>query len=215
MLCQLWCIIWQCIVGELGVLLLEVWLIKEQQLLFNKWLWCNKQFCVWLFVDDWLQIVYVCEVDFLYQQYFYGLFVNWWVVLQMLQSFVDEQCFCYGLFGLELFSCGCVCFCFVLGCCVGVCCGKESVEVYKECLLVQMSRLQLVCWLWVGFVVLEECGLDMMQYYVIYNWLWLGVVELFDQVVELICLFVGFDQDGYKIFCKFLFSGDYLLYLFG
>ncbi len=51
-------ITWQRTAGELGALLLEARLIKEQQPLFNKRLRRNKQLCAWLLADDRPQIVY-------------------------------------------------------------------------------------------------------------------------------------------------------------
>ena len=169
-------ITWQRTAGELGALLLEARLIKEQQPLFNKRLRRNKQLCAWLLADDRPQIVYAREVDFSHQQHLYGLFANRRAALQMLQSLADEQRLCYGLLGLEPLSRGRACFRSALGRCAGACCGKESVEAHKERLLAQMSRLQLVCWPWAGPVALEERGPDMTQYHVIHNWLWLGAV---------------------------------------
>ncbi len=143
-------ITWQRTAGELGALLLEARLIKEQQPLFNKRLRRNKQLCAWLLADDRPQIVYAREVDFSHQQHLYGLFANRRAALQMLQNLADEQRLCYGLLGLEPLSRGRACFRSALGRCAGACCGKESVEAHRERLLAQMSRLQLVCWPWAG-----------------------------------------------------------------
>lgn len=103
-------ITWQRTAGELGALLLEARLIKEQQPLFNKRLRRNKQLCAWLLADDRPQIVYAREVDFSHQQHLYGLFANRRAALQMLQSLADEQRLCYGLLGLEPLSRGRACF---------------------------------------------------------------------------------------------------------
>lgn len=102
-------ITWQRTAGELGALLLEARLIKEQQPLFNKRLRRNKQLCAWLLADDRPQIVYAREVDFSHQQHLYGLFANRRAALQMLQSLADEQRLCYGLLGLEPLSRGRAC----------------------------------------------------------------------------------------------------------
>ncbi len=99
-------ITWQRTAGELGALLLEARLIKEQQPLFNKRLRRNKQLCARLLADDRPQIVYAREVDFSHQQHLYGLFANRRAALQMLQSLADEQRLCYGLLGLEPLSRG-------------------------------------------------------------------------------------------------------------
>lgn len=55
-------ITWQRTAGELGALLLEARLIKEQQPLFNKRLRRNKQLCAWLLADDRPQIVYAVRL---------------------------------------------------------------------------------------------------------------------------------------------------------
>ena len=94
-------ITWQRTAGELGALLLEARLIKEQQPLFNKRLRRNKQLCAWLLADDRPQIVYAREVDFSHQQHLYGLFANRRAALQMLQSLADEQRLCYRLLSLR------------------------------------------------------------------------------------------------------------------
>lgn len=205
---------WQCTAGELGALLLEARLIKEQQPLFNKRLRRNKQLCSWLLEAGKPQIVYAREVDFSHQQHLYGLFANRRAAFQALQSIADEHRLCYGILGLEPLSRGRACFRSALGRCAGACCGRERVEEHNQRLLAQMSKLQLVCWPWAGPVALEERGPDMVQYHIIHNWLWLGAVDSLTQATELTTLPAGFDHDGYKILCKPLLSGEYQLHLF-
>lgn len=206
---------WQRTAGELGALLLEARLIKEQQPLFNKRLRRNKQLCSWLLEAGKPQIVYAREVDFSHQQHLYGLFANRRAAFQALQSIADEHRLCYGILGLEPLSRGRACFRSALGRCAGACCGKESVEDHNQRLLAQMSKLQLVCWPWAGPVALEERGPDMVQYHIIRNWLWLGAVDSLTQAAELTTLPAGFDHDGYKILCKPLLSGEYQLHPLG
>lgn len=205
---------WQRTAGELGALLLEARLIKEQQPLFNKRLRRNKQLCSWLLEAGKPQIVYAREVDFSHQQHLYGLFANRRAAFQALQSIADEHRLCYGILGLEPLSRGRACFRSALGRCAGACCGRERVEEHNQRLLAQMSKLQLVCWPWAGPVALEERGPDMVQYHIIHNWLWLGAVDSLTQATELTTLPAGFDHDGYKILCKPLLSGEYQLHLF-
>ncbi|ELY3086318.1 excinuclease Cho [Klebsiella aerogenes] len=205
---------WQRTAGELGALLLEARLIKEQQPLFNKRLRRNKQLCSWLLEAGKPQIVYAREVDFSHQQHLYGLFANRRAAFQALQSIADEHRLCYGILGLEPLSRGRACFRSALGRCAGACFGRERVEEHNQRLLAQMSKLQLVCWPWAGPVALEERGPDMVQYHIIHNWLWLGAVDSLMQATELTTLPAGFDHDGYKILCKPLLSGEYQLHLF-
>ncbi|MDQ8582019.1 excinuclease Cho [Klebsiella aerogenes] len=206
---------WQRTAGELGALLLEARLIKEQQPLFNKRLRRNKQLCSWLLEAGKPQIVYAREVDFSHQQHLYGLFANRRAAFQALQSIADEHRLCYGILGLEPLSRGRACFRSALGRCAGACCGRERVEEHNQRLLAQMSKLQLVCWPWAGPVALEERGPDMVQYHIIRNWLWLGAVDSLTQAAELTTLPAGFDHDGYKILCKPLLSGEYQLHPLG
>lgn len=206
---------WQRTAGELGALLLEARLIKEQQPLFNKRLRRNKQLCSWQLEAGKPQVVYAREVDFSHQQHLYGLFANRRAALQALQTIADEHRLCYGILGLEPLSRGRACFRSALGRCAGACCGKESVEDHNQRLRAQMSKLQLVCWPWAGPVALEERGPDMVQYHIIHNWLWLGAVDSLAQAAKLTTLPAGFDHDGYKILCKPLLSGEYPLHLLG
>ena len=79
-------ITWQRTAGELGALLLEAQLIKEQQPLFNKRLRQNRQLCSLRLADDRPQVVYASELDFSQQSDLFGLFANRRAALQALQK---------------------------------------------------------------------------------------------------------------------------------
>ena len=66
-------ITWVCTAGELGALLLEARLIKEQQPLFNKRLRRNRQLCSLLLQGGKPPVVYAREVVFSAQPRLYGL----------------------------------------------------------------------------------------------------------------------------------------------
>ncbi|MFB5950938.1 excinuclease Cho [Klebsiella pasteurii] len=205
-------ITWQRTAGELGALLLEAQLIKEQQPLFNKRLRQNRQLCSLRLADDRPQVVYASELDFSQQSDLFGLFANRRAALQALQKIADEHRLCYGLMGLEPLNRGRACFRSALGRCAGACCGKESVETHHQRLRENMLKMQLVCWPWAGAIALEERSEDMTQYHIIQNWLWLGAVESLSQASSLTRLSAKFDHDGYKILCKPLLSGRYKLH---
>jgi excinuclease Cho len=202
-------ITWVCTAGELGALLLEARLIKEQQPLFNKRLRRNRQLCSLLLQGGKPQVVYAREVDFSAQPGLYGLFANRRAALQALQSIADEEKLCYGLLGLESLTRGRGCFRSALHRCAGACCGKETPEAHHARFQAAMSRLQLVCWPWKGAVGLREKGSEMTQYHIINNWLWLGAVNTLSEAAELLRTPAGFDHDGYKILCKPMMSGLY------
>ncbi|CDL30373.1 Excinuclease cho (excinuclease ABC alternative C subunit) [Escherichia coli ISC7] len=82
---------WICTAGEIGALLLEARLIKEQQPLFNKRLRRNRQLCALQLNEKRVDVVYAKEVDFSRAPNLFGLFANRRAALQALQSIADEQ----------------------------------------------------------------------------------------------------------------------------
>lgn len=76
--------------GEIGALLLEAQLIKEQQPLFNKRLRRNRQLCSLQLKEGKPQIVYAHDVNFAVQPRLYGLFANRRTALQMLHDIADK-----------------------------------------------------------------------------------------------------------------------------
>ena len=195
--------------GELGALLLEARLIKEQQPLFNKRLRRNRQLCSLQVNAGKPQVVYAREVDFSHEPNLYGLFANKRAALQTLQTLADELQLCYGLLGLEATTRGRACFRSALKRCAGACCGKESVEEHHARFMAGLASISVNCWPWEGAVALKETRDAMTHYHVIRNWLWLGAVESLDDAAALLRTPAGFDQDGYKILCKPLLTGKY------
>ncbi|MGY5957370.1 excinuclease Cho [Kosakonia sp. BK9b] len=200
---------WICTAGEMGALLLEARLIKEQQPLFNKRLRRNRQLCSLSLHGDKPQVVYAKEVDFSASPDLYGLFANRRAALQALQSIADDEKLCYGLLGLESITRGRPCFRSALQRCAGACCGKESLQTHHERFTAAMARMQLICWPWQGPIALKEHGNAMTQYHIIHNWLWLGSVSRLRDAGELLRTPAGFDHDGYKILCKPLLTGEH------
>ncbi|WP_435930053.1 excinuclease Cho [Dryocola sp. BD613] len=195
--------------GDLGALLLEAQMIKEQQPLFNKRLRRNRQLCSLQFEGGKPQVVYARDVDFSLQTNLYGLYANRRAALQTLQTLADEHRLCYGLLGLEALSAGRACFRAGLKRCAGACCGKESVETHHARFLAAMERIRVICWPWRGPVGLKESGPDITQYHIIDSWFYLGSVENVEEASRLAAPPKGFDNDGYKILCKLVMSGDY------
>ncbi len=67
---------WICTAGEIGALLLEARLIKEQQPLFNKRLRRNRQLCALQLNEKRVDVVYAKEVDFSRAPNLFGLFAQ-------------------------------------------------------------------------------------------------------------------------------------------
>ncbi len=195
--------------GDLGALLLEAQMIKEQQPLFNKRLRRNRQLCSLQFEGGKPQVVYARDVDFSLQTNLYGLYANRRAALQTLQTLADEHQLCYGLLGLEALSAGRACFRAGLKRCAGACCGRETVETHHARFLAALERIRVICWPWRGPVGLKESGPDITQYHIIDSWFYLGSVEDLEKANRLAAPPKGFDNDGYKILCKLVMSGDY------
>ncbi|WP_167519524.1 excinuclease Cho [Intestinirhabdus alba] len=202
-------ITWICTAGEIGALLLEARLIKEQQPLYNKRLRRNRQLCALQLREGAVEVVYAREVDFSRAPNLFGLFANRRAALQALQSCADEQKLCYGLLGLEPLSRGRACFRSALNRCAGACCGKESPEAHHQRLLTSLERVRVVCWPWQGAIALKESRPELTQYHIINNWLWLGATASLAEAKTLMRTPAGFDQDGYKILCRPLMSGQH------
>lgn len=195
--------------GELGALLLEAQMIKEQQPLFNKRLRRNSQLCSLQFDHHKPQVVYAREVDFSTQTGLYGLYANKRAALQTLQTLADENQLCYSLLGLESVSTGRACFRTGLKRCAGACCGKETVDAHHGRFLAVLEKIRITCWPWSGAVALKESSHDFTQYHIIDSWFYLGSVTDLAQASARTHSPKGFDKDGYKILCKLVISGDY------
>lgn len=92
---------WICTAGEMGALLLEARLIKEQQPLFNKRLRRNRQLCSLQLSEQKIEVVSARSVDFSHEPNLFGLFANRRAALQSLQNLADEQKLCYACWGLN------------------------------------------------------------------------------------------------------------------
>ncbi|EGT4383167.1 excinuclease Cho [Cronobacter malonaticus] len=195
--------------GEIGALLLEAQMIKEQQPLFNKRLRRNRQLCSLQFKGEKPDVVYARDVDFSHQPGLYGLFSSRRAALGTLQSIADEQQLCYGLLGLESVRPGRACFRSALKRCAGACCGKEPLEAHNARLMEALERMRVICWPWDGPVGLRESFGDMTQYHIIHNWYWLGSVASLSDAANISRAPQGFDNDGYRILCKPLISGEH------
>ena len=89
-------------VGEIGALLLEARLIKEQHPLLNQKLRRNRQLCsLHLPSDQPPQVVYSKDLNFATAPDLYGLYASRHAALEALRQLADEQRLCYGALGLE------------------------------------------------------------------------------------------------------------------
>jgi excinuclease Cho len=191
-----------CTAGEIGALLLEASMIKQQQPLMNQKLRRNRQLCSLHVVDGLPAVVYSKDVNFATASGLYGLFSSQRAALQALRDLADQHKLCYAALGLEKLPKGKPCFRAMIHQCAGVCRGDETAQAHQERLQGALDDMQLACWPFSGAVGVVERHGDMCQVHVVRNWTYLGSVTDVSDAKALDSMAAGFDADGYKILCK-------------
>lgn len=194
--------------GEIGALLLEARLIKEQQPLYNQKLRRNRQLCALHLNAGIPEVVYSRDVDFAVQPDLYGLFGSRTAALQTLRDLADIKKLCYGALGLEKQVKSRACFRAMLNKCNGICCGRENVEDHAERLVNALETLRVATWPYAGSIGLQESCDDMHQIHVVRNWCYLGSADTKHEARKLAKVAAGFDADGYKILCRPILTGQ-------
>lgn len=194
--------------GEIGALLLEASLIKQQHPLLNQKLRRNRQLCSLRIPEGGLpEVVYSKDLNFATAADLYGLYSSRHAALESLRQVAEDQRLCYAALGLEKLPRGRACFRATLHQCAGVCRGDEAPEVHQQRLFTGLEGLRVACWPYPGAIGLVERDGDMQQIHVIHHWHYLGSAGdaaeagLLDKVAP------EFDADGYKILYKPILSG--------
>jgi len=195
--------------GEVGALLLEASLIKQQQPLYNQKLRRSRQLCALrLDAAGRPEVVDARTHNFATTPDLFGLYSSRHAALEGLRNLADLHKLCYGALGLERLAPGRGCFRASLHQCAGVCRGDETPAAHHARLLEALETLRVACWPHAGAVGLRERddeGLE--QIHVIRNWCYLGSAATLAQARKLDQPAAGFDADGYKILCRPLLSG--------
>lgn len=194
--------------GEIGALLLEASLIKQQHPLLNQKLRRNRQLCsVQVLAGGMPEVVYSKDLNFAAAPDLYGLYASRHAALAALRQLADDQRLCYGALGLEKLATGRACFRAMLRQCAGVCRGDETPQVHRQRLLDSLQGLRVACWPYPGAIGLVEHDGDLQQIHVVHHWHYLGSASTLDAARALQQVAPGFDADGYKILCKPVLSG--------
>jgi excinuclease Cho len=188
--------------GEIGALLLEARLIKQQQPLMNQKLRRTVQLCSLHLRKGVPQVVYSKDVDFAAQADLFGLFTSRHAALEWLRDLADAQRLCFGALGLERVARGRACFRAMVGQCAGVCRGDESPADHDRRLRERLESLRVACWPYPGRIGLVERTGDRCQIHVVRNWCYLGSAADLAGALQLDTLAEGFDADGYRILCE-------------
>ena len=193
--------------GEIGALLLEAQLIKQQQPLYNQKLRRNRQLCALRLREGVPEVVYSRDMDFAMEPDLYGLYGSRTSALQGLRELADMHKLCYSALGLEKLTKGRACFRAMLNHCNGVCCGRENPVDHQQRLLSALETLRVATWPYPGAIGLQERSDDMQQIHVVRNWCYLGSADTHQQARKLAKVAAGFDADGYKILCRPILTG--------
>jgi excinuclease Cho len=193
--------------GEIGALLLEAQMIKQQQPLFNQRLRRNRQLCSWRVREGVPEVVSAHEIDFATEPDLYGLYASRHAAQDALRTLADEHRLCYGALGLEKLPSGKACFRASLRMCAGVCRGDETPHAHQQRLFTELLALRVNCWPHPGAVGLVEQDGDFTQVHVVRNWCYLGSAASIMEAKQLSTVAAGFDADGYKILVRPMFSG--------
>ena len=194
-------------VGEIGALLLEAQMIKQQHPLLNQKLRRNRQLCSLRMHDGIPEVVYSKDLNFATEPDLYGLYASRHGALAALRQVADDQRLCYAALGLEKLAKGRACFRAMLHQCAGVCRGDEAPETHRQRLFTSLEGLRVACWPFPGAIGLVERNKEEMQIHVVHNWHYLGSVQEAAEAKAPDKLAPGFDADGYKILCKPILSG--------
>ncbi|RPH30671.1 excinuclease Cho [Buttiauxella warmboldiae] len=194
--------------GEIGALLLESQLIKNQSPLFNKRLRIARRLCALRITEKTTQFVFSNEADFTQADDLFGLFKTKRAAIEQIRELADQQRLCYGVLGLEKLSAGRACFRYSLGKCGGACCGVESVAAHQHRLRESLESLKVRSWPYPGRIAIEEKSGDLAEYHVLSNWLYLGTVTSPEAGKSMITPPAYFDRDSYKILCRYVFPRE-------
>ena len=194
--------------GEIGALLLEAQLIKQQYPLLNRRLRRKGRLCSLQLSGEQPQVVYAQEVDFAREPQLFGLFASKAAALDLLRKLADDHRLCLGALGLEKLPSGRTCFRALLQRCAGVCRGDETPAAHATRLRAALEGLALSCWPHAGAVGIVERDGDFAQIHVVHNWCYLGTVSTPEEASGLASVAAAFDADGYKILCRPLLGGS-------
>ena len=195
--------------GEIGALLLEARLIKQQSPLFNIRLRRLRNLCsIRLAEQDGVvnpeilsgKAVAVGRADDLY-----GLFSSVHSAQSKLRELADQHRLCLGLLGLEKISKR-GCFGLQVKTCLGACVGAEDRREHDQRLFSALVDMKVQAWPFPGAIDLVEQSGDWLQRHRIQDWRYIGTWcsrtnELSTHEQH------GFDLDTYKILVKPIMMG--------
>ena len=193
--------------GEIGALLLESRMIKEQNPLFNQRLRRIRTLCSIRIKHTGQgmvpEIVDSKSVNFGWSPGLYGLFSSVHAAKEQLKQLAQQHLLCLAALGLEPKS-GRGCFGLQIKTCLGACVGLEDRAAHDHRLLSALINSQVEVWPFRGPVDLVETSADWTQNHRIDRWCYLGTQcsKTGTAIAPMQNRISGFDLDSYKILVK-------------
>lgn len=193
--------------GEIGALLLESRMIKEQNPLFNQRLRRVRTLCSIRLrqteTGKFPEIVDSKSVNLGSTPELYGLFSSSHSANAKLKELAQQHMLCMSVLGLEKTSKR-GCFGLQIKTCLGACVGKEDRQVHDQRLFTALIDSQVEVWPFAGPVDLIEESDSWVQRHRVNNWCYLGTQCSRSEDPSRLTEFKphDFDLDSYKILVK-------------
>jgi DNA polymerase-3 subunit epsilon len=200
--------------GELGALLLESRLVKEQQPVYNRQLRREKALCSWQLHDDTrahpqVKLVQLDDMEVGTWGQLFGTYRSKRQATDALRLLADSHGLCPQLLGLE--SGKGACFACQTGRCKGACAGREPLALHRVRLQMALTQQRLQAWPHPGRVAIREyqAHSGRTDFHVFEQWCHIATVS---DAAELDALShtrqaLAFDLDTYRLLQKRLGHG--------
>ncbi len=196
--------------GEMGALLLEAWLIKQQSPLYNIRLRRLRSLCTIKLINTLgaltPKVITRQDLEVGQEEGMYGLFGSTHSALKKLRELASQHNLCMGLLGLEKISKR-GCFGVQLRNCQGACVGLEDRVVHDQRLQQALIDLKIHVWPFEGSIHVVEQEGNWVQRHHINNWRYLGTWCSKSNQTSTVDHH-QFDLDTYKILVKPIMLGS-------
>ena len=201
--------------GELGALLLEARLVKEQQPVYNRQLRRERSLCAWRLEakPNSRPLLTLVRDDGLVPQQFgdlYGPYRSRNQAISHLRELADKHGLCLQALGLE--SGKGRCFARQIGHCKGLCCGDEAPERHHLRLQMALAAEKLRVWPYAGCIGLREHNrhTGRTDVHVFDQWCHLATAHSDEELADTLQsrpAALAFDLDTYRLALKHLTVG--------
>jgi excinuclease Cho len=189
--------------GEIGALLREAQVVREQQPVFNQKLRRFREMCSLSLGGTAPEVVFAREVDFARTDGLYGLFASRKAALEMLRDVAQTAGLCSAMTGLERHAPGRPCFARQLARCKGACVGEERIEQHARRVQAALAPLRITRWPYEGAIAIVEESHGVRRRHLVDGWCYLGERKPRGKPKA-----ARFDMDVYQILLRPLLEGN-------